>query len=258
MPKPNQVREILHELRAAYELPEPVILEVMRETFSEILSRWYGAPMLVHFQGDGYEPRFELYRQGVGEVRQQEIPAARVQGWNTIDRQIRKHLLDQEMLHALFRYKRCERQAVWGEIIRRMPGGTLYAELSLIHGERVIGTCESRCQGPHERNSRALAVGARRAFWVRKIVPVFDRDAPRISIFLDRVSKNLPCGLILQMLPPESRQIVLRSRRRIVGARSEIDASEQLPRPLIRALSDELQEFIKVRVVPELRHAGLH
>jgi len=222
-----------------------VIAEIER-TFSSMLSRWHGKNVVVVFAGDQLSALG--YHDDSGGVAQIPIDLTTMRGWNTIKRILDKNLSTAACMDEVGRYKRKEKDIVWGEVISRDETG-LGVELEMEFGVSLYGTCPLQYLGKHERGQ--LLIGDKRFFHIRRIESVMFGDIPRTQITVDRVSKTLVVKLIKQQLSPKFKDIKLRCAKRYVGHKSFVQSSMFLPRKVILEAREELGEHIQVNVIRE-------
>ena len=222
-----------------------VIAEIER-TFSSMLSRWHRKNVVVVFTDDQL---FSLgYHDDAAGPIQMPIDLTTMRGWNTIKRILDKNLSTAACLDEVSRYKRKEKDIVWGEIISRDERG-LRIELDMEFGVSLYGTCPLQYLGKHER--RQLLKGDRKYFHIRRVESLMLGDVPRTQITVDRVSKNLVVKLIKRQLSPKFQKTKIRCTKRYVGHKSFIQSSRYLPKKLILKAADELGEHIQVNVIQE-------
>ncbi len=222
-----------------------VIAEIER-TFSSMLSRWHRKNVVVVFTGDQLSALG--YHDDSGGPAQVPIDIKTMRGWNTIKRILDRNLSTAACLDEVGRYKRKEKDIVWGEVISR-DETSLGVKLDIEFGVDLYGTCPLQYLGKHERNQ--LLIGDKKIFHIRRIESVMVGDIPRTQITVDRVSKTLVVKLIRQQLSPKFKDIKLRCAKRYVGHKSFIQSSEYLPKKVILKAEDELGEHIQVNVIRE-------
>jgi hypothetical protein len=140
----------------------------------------------------------------------------------------------------------------WGEIIRKNKDGLL-VELELEKDTPVLAQCPWNRIGVHEQ--KEIPVGQNRAFHLRRIEPVPLRGITRFHVVVDRVSKNLVIGLLLDLLGVQA-DLRLYCPKRYVGHKSFVEASGFLPKKIIKAVSQELREHIQVTIKKTMKVNG--
>ena len=222
-----------------------IIAEIER-TFSSMLSRWHRKNVVVVFADDQLSALG--YHDDSGGPAQVPIDIKTMRGWNTIKRILDKNLSTAACLDEVGRYKRKEKDIVWGEVISR-DETSLWVELDIEFGVDLYGTCPLQYLGKHERDQ--LLKGDKKFFHIRRVESVMVGDIPRTQITVDRVSKTLVVKLIRQQLSPKFRDIKLRCAKRYVGHKSFVQSSKYLPKRAILKAAEELGEHIQVNVIRE-------
>jgi len=228
-----------------YGLNRGQIIAEIEKTFSSMLSRWYKMNVVVLFSGNQLQAIG--YPEINGVICQKTLEITTMRGWNTIKRILDKNLSKADCMQEASSYKNQEHQMRWGEIMKKSDG-LLLVEIELEPGMPVIAECPLTKIGVHERNTRAFAIGQKRAFHLRRIDPVLLNGTPRLQVVLDRVSVKLVEGLFMEQMRRQE-GLKLRCSRRFIGHKSFIEANSFLPKKVIRAVSDELREHVKVQVM---------
>ncbi|WP_267926070.1 hypothetical protein [Desulfolithobacter dissulfuricans] len=190
----------------------------------------------------------QAYYNSDGIIRQIPIELTTMRGWNTLKRILNTNLAKAACLKEVARYKKCEKEMRWGEIIGRNTDGSLRVEIEIEDGNPIIATCPGNRIGLHERDR--LRVGQRRAFNIRRVEPVLLNKTPRIKVVVDRVSKNLVKNLLEDQLVGVD--VKIRCEKRYVGRKSFVVSNRFLPRKAILAAKQEFGEHIQVSVVNSL------
>jgi len=240
------VREIIDSFTQKYGLTRAEVIAEIENIFSTMLSRWYRLEVMA-FLREGYQLEAVAYSKTGGVITQKPVPITEIKGWNTIKRHIEYSLMKTALLKEVIKYKRFEKEVLWGEITARGRNGDLYVEAEIVPGERVIAICPLNRLGVHERNTARLAVGERRAFYLRQVEPVFLSNTPRLKVVVDRVSKTLVEKLLLEQLEEEEKNIKIHCVKRYVGHQSIVMTSKRLPKKAIVAVDRELKERVVVK-----------
>jgi hypothetical protein len=222
-----------------------VIAEIER-TFSSMMSRWHRKNVVVVFTDDQLSALG--YHDDSGGPAQAPIDIKTMRGWNTIKRILDRNLSTAACLDEVGKYKRKEKNIVWGEVISR-DETSLGVELDIEFGVDLYGTCPLHYLGKHERD--LLLIGDKKFFHIRRVESVMVGDIPRTQITVDRVSKTLVVKLIRQQLSPKFQDIKLRCPKRYVGNKSFVHSSKYLPKKVILQAAEELGEHIQVNVIRE-------
>jgi hypothetical protein len=238
----TQYNEIINSFVDKYGLSRDKVVAEIEKIFSEMLSRWYGTNTIVLFGLDHLQAI--RYINGGGVTCQDQLELISMNGWNTIRRMIDKNLSRAACLHEVNHYKRHEHEMRWGEILRKNNDGLL-VELELEKDIPVLAQCPWNRIGVHEQ--KELSVGQNRAFHLRRIEPLLLHGISRFHVAIDRVSKNLVIGLLRDQLDCQA-DLRLYCPKRYVGHKSFVEANRFIPKKIIKAVSQELQEHIQVTV----------
>ncbi|BHH83449.1 hypothetical protein [Desulforhopalus sp. 52FAK] len=238
--------QIIDAFVGKYGLTKGQVIAEIERTFSSMLSRWHRKNVVVVFTDDQL---LSLgYHDDAAGLIQMPIDLATMRGWNTIKRILEKNLSTAACMDEVYRYKRKEKDIVWGEIISRNEK-RLGIELDMEFGVSLYATCPLQYLGKHEQ--KQLLKGDRKYFHIRRIESVMFGDIPRTQVTVDRVSKTLVVKLIKHQLSPKLHEIKLRCTKRYVGHKSFIQSSRYLPKKVILEAADELGEHIQVNVIRE-------
>ena len=241
----------IHDLSSQYGLSKTEVIHEVESAFSVLLSRWYGREVLAFLQDETHlEVVAYDQRNGIPVQQILDLPAA------LSLRQCSAFLEERLALAAVVRqtrlYKSSSRSLLWGEVMRNHPGSDLFIETEIHEGEPVIALCPLNRVGIHERESNRLQCGQRRAFHLRLVDAVLVNGMPRTKVVLDRVSKTLTENLLRHYLGEAASQYQFRCLKRYVGHKSLVLSTKRLPRDAIKAVGQELQERIEVRIVKAL------
>lgn len=247
------LRGILLEFRREYSLSHEKVLAGVEKALTNLLSRRYGKDVSVFFDGDDLSC-FVFYENTEGIMHQRELSLQTIRGWNTLKKHIRFELLMASVWQDYERYKSVEKQARWGEIVHVAADGMLYIDIEILPGEVVTCVCPNRFQMPKERG--ALGIGDRNAWHVRKIEVTIVENVPRLTVTLDRISKNLPVELLYARLlaDPTNQKVPekITCTKRYAGGTSKIKSTGFIPKDVIKAVSSELKEGLEVTYKPNL------
>ena len=238
--------QIIDAFVGKYGLTKGQVIAEIERTFSSMLSRWHRKNVVVVFTDDQL---LSLgYHDDAAGLIQMPIDLATMRGWNTIKRILEKNLSTAACMDEVSRYKRKEKDIVWGEIISR-DKESLGIELDMEFGVSLYGTCPLQYLGKHERGR--LLIGDRKFFHIRRVESVMFGDIPRTQVTVDRVSKTLVVKLIKHQLSPKSHKIKLRCTKRYVGHKCFVESSMYLPKKAITKTAEELGEHIQVNVIQQ-------
>jgi len=249
MGQKSSIEAVLTSFVDQYGLSRAVVLEVIVNTLSRMLSHWHQMQVMVLYsegrlQAVGYSPFY-------GGYRDKDIDLRTMRGWNTI-----KRMLDQEMTRTVCVQEACafkshEHELRWGEILKHQDDGLL-VEVIMDDGQAILAECPYARIGKHERHSDAFKRGSRRAFHLRRIDPILLNGTPRLRVILDRESKRLPECLLRERLEAHKFRMVglnLQCEKRIVGMRAIIRVNHQIPRdPIIETACELSGERIQIKV----------
>ena len=235
--------QIINALVDKHGLSRGQVIAEIERTFSSMLSLWHRKNVVVIFTGDQLAA-LGYHDDATGPI-QVPINLATMRGLNTIKRILDKNLSTAACLDEVSRYKRKEKDIVWGEVISRNEK-SLGIELNMEFGVLLYAFCPLQYLGNHERGK--MLTGDRKFFHIRRVESLLLGDIPRTQITVDRVSKTLVEKLIKHKLNPSFHDIKLRCIRRYVGHKSFVESSRYLPKKIIIEVADELGEHIQVSV----------
>lgn len=235
-----------------HRLTEAEVMTEIERIFSATLSHWYGIEVMVFFRDD-LQLEAVAYNKHGGVVRQREIDLTTISGFNSLQKHLEVGLAKAALLKQTRSYKYHEQELRWGEITTRDSQNNLYVETEVFPGEKITAVCPLNRIGVHERNTKAFAIGTRRAFHLRRIEPVLLNGTPRLNVVVDRVSKTLVETLLKEHLGPSAETIRIRCVKRYVGHKSFVLASRRLPKSAIVAVTRELGEKMEVQFLEDLQ-----
>ncbi len=159
-------------------------------------------------------------------------------------RNLRRELLKKNILGVYERVKALTGTVVYG-VVQRQVYGNLHVAIQGIPDNEVVGICDRASQPPRERGKYRKALYP---FYVLSVRPVMEREesVPVLEIRLSRNSTGLVECLLRQEMRSRGVDVTSRCEERIAGAISEVRVSGRVPRDGIKAVSDRLQERIRV------------
>jgi hypothetical protein len=244
------MESIITSLAVRHRLSRSEVLEVIEEAFSCHLSRQYQMEVRVSVRHDlGLEA--VAYSKAGGVILQRVLGLSDFLSLKSFAASLEEQLTLAAVCKQVRRYKRFERNLVWGEVCGTDAAGNLLVETEIFPGEPLLGTCPVNRIGLHERD-KARWWNGRRAFHLRRVEPVAINGTPRTQVTVDRVSKTLTETLLRHHLGPGTRQLQLHCLKRHVGHKSIVLATRRLPREAIVAVDRELREQVEVHIVKDL------
>jgi len=232
----------LHEIAEKYNLPLDDVKETVERSISDTLTELLNSDVECMLTKEGSE--IYLFRENEVE----KIPIARLK--KNIIRAIKYGLLsDLHKEQSIRSYEELRFMAggIAGGHVTRIFDDRIYVELNADSDSHVVGICEKRHQTPKERGLYRL--GDYYNFYVSSVTPFVKSGVPEVKVFLSRTSKSLTEGLLNKELAEKLIDIRVKCMRRTAGVCSHIEAQEKIPVDCIKAVSDELKERIKVRVI---------
>ena len=245
------MQHIITSFALKYRMTTTEVMTEVEQTFSSMLSQWYGLEVMVHFRDD-LQLEAVAYNKTGGVIRQQLIDFTRMRGLNTLKKHLEVGLSKAALLKQTTRYKYHEKELRWGEISARDSENNFYVETEIIAGEKILAICPLNRIGIHERNTRRFAIGMKRAFHLRKVEPILLNGTPRLKVVVDRVSKTLVETLLAEQLGESADTISIRCTKRYVGHKSFVLTSKRLPKSAIIAVTRELGEKMEVRFLKHM------
>ena len=244
----SQFRNIIDEFVEKYQLTRDLIIPEIERAFSMMLSRWYRMEVITLYSGGRLQVFGYSKVNGCYELREFDLfkdtpQKDKLRGWNTIKREIEKNMLLAVNREKFYMHKN-DKTIGWGSICDRVPGQKLIVRLKLAGKFEVYAECPFTKIGSHERMTSAFAPGERRAFWVWAIHPVTLNGTPRLSVLLNRTSKNLPVSLLLEKM--QDKDLSVKCSRRYPGRKSFLTTNKFIPKATILEIEDELREHVQV------------
>jgi len=228
-----------------YNLPEEQVSDAIETAISRTLSTMFRMDVLVRL--DSNLEVIAINRSHVdAEPIQIDPTEISKQGRRQIRRQIALELEKRQALHECNHLHSLRGQAINGEIRKIASNGEVTVAMEVDDHFRLLtltGVCPVRYLPPKERGRFNL--GEIRAFLVTSVLSVQKRGRFKVQIRLSRISKVLPELLLRQATERQG----IRCLKRIAGAFCEIETIKFLPKDAIKAVSEELQERIIVRVL---------
>ena len=242
---------IIAALVARHGLSRAEVLEEIEAAFSEALSRWYRLEVLVYVRED---LRLEAvaYNRVSGVTMQKLVDLPALMHGASVTKALEQHLAMAAVRKLVRRYKICEKNLLWGEVMKPRPGQDMHVATEILPGEWITAVCPVNRIGLHERDSDRFRPGRRCAFHLRRVEPVMVNGTPRTKVILDRVSKTLTETLLRYHLGEAAHRYPFRCLKRYVGHKSIVLSTRKLPREAIIAVDRELRERVQVRIVRQL------
>ena len=242
------MRSIIALLASRHGLSRAEVLLEIESAFSALLSRWYRREVLVHFRQDlGLEA--VAYVRVNGVVHQQVIDLPALLGRQRLSNFLERRLETAGVCDQVRRYKPCEQNLLWGEIVGSDAEGNLRVATEILPGEPVLALCPLNRIGVHERSTGRFQVGQRRAFHLRRVEAMERNGISRVQVVLDRVAKTLVETLLREQLGAQAERIRCHCLKRYVGHRSLVVTDHPLPKAAILSVDHELRERVEVRIV---------
>ena len=244
----NEFHNIIGQFVEKYELTREQVIPEIERAFSITLSRWYKMEVITLYSGGRLQVFGYSKLNGCYELREFDLLTDTprkdtLRGWNTIKREIEKNMLSAVNREKFYMHKN-DKTIGWGSICDRVPGQKLIVRLKLAEKFEVYAECPFTKIGSHERLTSAFALGERRAFWVWAIHPVTLNGTPRLSVILNRTSKNLPASLLKEKM--QDKDLTVGCSCRYPGRKSFLTTNRFIPKATILEIEDELREHIKI------------
>ena len=244
----SEFHNIIGDFVEKYELTREQVIPEIERAFSMMLSRWYKMEVITLYSGGrlqvfGYSKVNGCYELREFDLLRDTPKKDKLRGWNTIKREIEKSMLS-AVNREKFYMHRNDKTIGWGSIRDIVPGNKLIVRLELAGKFAVYAECPFTKIGNHERLTSAFALGEKRAFWVWAIHPVTLNGTPRLSVLLNRTSKNLPASLLKEKV--KDRNLTVKCSRRYPGRKSFLTTNKFIPKSAILAVENELREHIEV------------
>ena len=242
------MQSIIASLASRHGLSRAEVLAEIESAFSALLSRWYRREVQVHFRQDlGLEA--VAYARVNGIVHQRVIDLPALFGRSRLSDFLERRLETAGVCDQVQRYKPCEHNLLWGEIVGSDAEGNLRVATEILPGEPVLALCPLNRIGVHERCTRGFQVGQRRAFHLRRVEAMERNGIARGQVVLDRVAKTLVETLLREQLGTQAERIRCHCLKRYVGHRSLVVTDQRLPKAAILSVDRELRERVEVRIV---------
>ena len=242
------MQSIIASLASRHGLSRAEVLLEVESAFSALLSRWYRREVLVHFRQDlGLEA--VAYARVNGIVHQRIIDLPALLGRSRLSDFLEQRLETAGVCQQVRRYKPCEHNLLWGEIVGSDAEGNLRVATEILPGEPVLALCPLNRIGVHERATGRFQVGQRRAFHLRRVEAMERNGIARVQVVLDRVAKTLVETLLREQLGTQAERIRCHCLKRYVGHRSLVVTDHRLPKAAILSVDHELRERVEVRIL---------
>ena len=242
------MQSIIASLASRHGLSRAEVLVEVESAFSTLLSRWYRRQVLVHFRQDlGLEA--VAYARVNGIVHQRVIDLPALLGRARFSDFLEQRLETAGVCGQVRRYKPCEHNLLWGEIVGSDAEGNLRVVAEILPGEPVLALCPLNRIGVHERCTGGFQVGQRRAFHLRRVEAVERNGIARVQVVLDRVAKTLVETLLREQLGTDAGRIRCHCLKRYVGHRSLVVTNQRLPKAAILSVDHELRDRVEVRIL---------
>ena len=242
------MRSIIASLASRHGLSRAEVLLEIESAFSALLSRWYRREVQVHFRQDlGLEA--VAYARVNGIVHQRVIDLPALFGRSRLSDFLERRLETAGVCDQVQRYKPCEHNLLWGEIVGSDAEGNLRVAAEILPGEPVLALCPLNRIGVHERSTDGFQLGQRRAFHLRRVEAMERNGIARVQVVLDRVAKTLVETLLREQLGTQAERIRCHCLKRYVGHRSLVVTDQRLPKAAILSVDRELRERVEVRIV---------
>lgn len=248
MPTKTKVQRVMSELMQSRDMSLEIVKQLTETAFVRVLQRDLGGDIEVSFDEED-NLHIIWYTDENGIVVPRIVDIYRLQ-WNTF----KKIIEEMEFLvHATItmddfkNFRPLYRTVIGGTVSSVAADDTLYIAIQSNRdgGGQALGICEFAHQTPKERGSYKL--GDYLWFYTTNVEAFRQLGAPRLMIRLSRTSKSLPEKLLhLKLMEQYLGHIEVKCLRRIAGAFSLINVSEEVPRDSIKEVSDELKERIIV------------
>ena len=242
------MQSIIASLASRHGLSRAEVLLEIESAFSTLLSRWYRREVQVHFrQGLGLEAVAYVRVNGIVHQRVIDLPA--MLGRARLSDFLERRLETIGVCGQVRRFKPCEHNLLWGEVVGSDAEGNLRVVAEILPGEPVLALCPLNRIGLHERCTGGLQVGQRRAFHLRRVEAMERNGIARVQVVLDRVAKTLVETLLHEQLGAEAGRIRCHCLKRYVGHRSLVVTDRRLPKAVILNVDHELREPVEVRIL---------
>jgi hypothetical protein len=241
----------VHDLADLYGLPEETVEEELLASLSHSLTNLFGYEVEAMLNDAG---NLELYGYTNlrGDLQVRNIPLERIgrSALREIRRALTQNLVTTCILQEYDLLRQFTGRVLDGIVTKISESRALFVQLhpeDLYLGKKaLIGFCPLRNQTPQERH--IYRPGDILAFHVLKVITVCEDGIPWIDVILSRNSKRLVEGLLMKQIQqdPAMRNVKIKCVKRIAGAYSVIGSSVPLPMQVVKNVSSELKEFIRM------------
>ena len=242
------MQSIIASLASRHGLSRAEVLLEIESAFSTLLSRWCRREVLVHFRQDLCLEAV-AYARVNGIVHQRVIDLPALLERSRLSDFLERRLETAGVCDQVRRYKPCEHNLLWGEIVGSDAEGNLRVAAEILPGEPVLALCPLNRIGVHERCTGGFQLGKRRAFHLRRVEAVERNGIARVQVVLDRVAKTLVETLLREQLGTQADRIRCHCLKRYVGHRSLVVTDQRLPKAAILGVDHELRERVEVRIL---------
>ncbi len=240
----------VRELADIYGLPEETVKTELLESLSNSLAAVFGTEVEV-LSSEAGNLEIYSYRDLSGDLRVRSLPVSSI-GRHAIKRIRRDLCLSLAKIRVLHDYDFCRDLVgcvVEGMVMKVVNSGSLSIQLQAngpCNPKNLVGSCPYRLQTPKERG--VYRPGDVLPFQVLKVSPIMENGMPRLEIILGRNGRGVVEGLIMKQVweIPSGRDVKVRCVKRIAGAYSKVVSTAPIPLHVIKNVSDELKEYIRV------------
>jgi len=240
----------VRELADTYGLPEETAKAELLKSLSNSLSAVFGAEIEVLSSEAGILEIYS-YRDSSGDLQVKSLPVSSIgrHAIKRIRRDLSLSLAKERVLREYDLSRDLVGRVVEGMIMKAVNHGSLSVRL-LANGpcnpRSLVGSCPYRFQTPKERGT--YRPGDILSFQVLKAYPVTENGMPRLKITLGRNGRGLVEGLIMNHAQRNSSggDVKVRCVKRIAGAYSKVVSTAPIPRHVLKSISDELKEYIRM------------
>ena len=242
------MQSIIASLASRHGLSRAEVLLEIESALSALLSRWYRREVQIHFRQD-LSLEAVAYVRVNGVVHQRVIDLPALLERSRLSDFLERRLETAGVCQQVRRYKPCEHNLLWGEIVGSDAEGNLRVATEILPGEPVLALCPLNRIGVHERCTGGFQVGQRRAFHLRRVEAIERNGIARVQVVLDRVAKTLVETLLREQLGTAAERIRIHCLKRYVGHRNLVVTDRRLPKAAILSVDHELRERVEVRIV---------
>lgn len=237
--------DIFEDLAQRHGLSNGEVVVALESFLSESFSKRHRREVMVvvdrhlHVEAVAYE-------MDRGIMRQRRLDLSLFKSDKIMEQRFHAYLERIALVKQSSRHKPFERKLLWGEIVSIGPDHSLQVETKIFPENPIIAVCPLNRLGVHERHGAHLALGATRAFHLRRVEPVLLGTTPRLKITLDRVSKTLIENLLKSWLQDHGLKTEVRCLKRYVGHKSIVLADRHLPKEAVLYVDRELRERVEI------------